>query len=153
VVGGDYQGGTNGIILKTIDGGTTWGALSIGTTYTLHSIYFTDANTGYAVGENGIILKTTNGGGSPAGINDQHSTSNTLKIYPNPSSTAITISMPTTSQKNTSLTIYNINGQAILSRQITEQQTVVDVAGLSQGVYFVRVTNDRTVRVGKFIKQ
>ena len=30
----------------------------------LYSVYFTDANTGYAVGEGGTILKTTNGGGT-----------------------------------------------------------------------------------------
>jgi photosystem II stability/assembly factor-like uncharacterized protein len=33
-----------------------------GTNYDLNSVYFTDANMGYAVGGNGIILKTTNGG-------------------------------------------------------------------------------------------
>jgi photosystem II stability/assembly factor-like uncharacterized protein len=28
----------------------------------LNTIYFTDANTGYAVGDSGIIIKTINGG-------------------------------------------------------------------------------------------
>jgi hypothetical protein len=76
-----------------------------------------------------------------------------VNIYPNPASNAITISTPTTTLKNTHLTIYNINGQVILSRQITEQQTVVDVSGLSQGVYFVKVADNRTVQVEKFVKQ
>lgn len=76
-----------------------------------------------------------------------------LIIYPNPSSTTITISTPTTPIRNTFMTIYNINGQALLSRQIMKQQTVVDVSGLSQGVYFVRVVDDRTVMIGKFVKQ
>jgi hypothetical protein len=81
-------------------------------------------------------------------INPQH----TFSISPNPTSTTITISTPTTPEKNTTLTIFNINGQALLSRQITEQQTVVDVSGLPQGVYFVRVRDDRTMMVSKFIK-
>jgi hypothetical protein len=34
-----------------------------------------------------------------------------------------------------------------------EEQTVFDVSGLSQGVYFVKVTDDRTVMMGKFVKQ
>jgi len=76
-----------------------------------------------------------------------------VNIYPNPASTTITISTPTTPDKNTTLTIYNLNGQALLSRQITEQQTVVDVSGLSQGIYFVRVVDDMTVQVEKFVKQ
>ena len=40
----------------------------------LHTVYFADANTGYAVGEYGIILKTNNGGSSwsaqTSGTND-----------------------------------------------------------------------------------
>jgi hypothetical protein len=76
-----------------------------------------------------------------------------LSIYPNPASTNITISTPTTPYKNTILTIRNLNGQALFSRQIIEQQTVVDVSVLSQGVYFVKVSDDRMGHVGKFVKQ
>jgi hypothetical protein len=82
-------------------------------------------------------------------INIQHA----FSIYPNPASSTITISTPTTPQKNTFMTIYNINVQQILQRQITEQQTVVDLSGLPQGIYLVRIVNDMTVQVGKFIKE
>jgi hypothetical protein len=77
----------------------------------------------------------------------------TFKIYPTPTSTTNTIEMPTTPNKRTTLTINNINGQQILIRQITEQQTVVDVSGLPQGVYIARMADDRMVQVGKFVKQ
>jgi photosystem II stability/assembly factor-like uncharacterized protein len=65
-VGGDYQSGT---IIKTINGGATWTAQTSGTLNDLHSVYFIDANTGYAVGGSvltgdGILLKTINGGTS-----------------------------------------------------------------------------------------
>ena len=64
--GGDYDPQT-GIyqraIYNTTNGGTDWN-LQYGAAYEsqLHSIYFTDSNTGYAAGEQGIIMKTTNGG-------------------------------------------------------------------------------------------
>ncbi len=74
-------------------------------------------------------------------------------IYPNPTSTTITIETPATSYKNTFINIFNISGKRLLQRQMTEQQTVVDVSGLVQGVYFVRITTDATVLVTKFIKQ
>ncbi len=45
----------------------TWTALTSGTTANLYGVYFTDANTGYAVG--GGIYKTTNGGTSWASLN------------------------------------------------------------------------------------
>lgn len=57
-----YAVGYLGTILKTIDGSTTWTALSSGTTKDLYSVCFTDANTGYAVGYYGTMLKTVDGG-------------------------------------------------------------------------------------------
>jgi hypothetical protein len=51
------------------------------------------------------------------------------------------------------MTIFNINGQALLSRQLTEQQTVVSVGTLSSGIYLVKVSNEKTLMVGKFVKQ
>jgi hypothetical protein len=87
------------------------------------------------------------------GLNESKAFDDQFNIYPNPSSTTITISTPTTPNKNTFLTIYNLNGQQLIKRQITEQQTVIDVSELVKGVYFVRAINDRTVMVGKFVKQ
>jgi len=78
---------------------------------------------------------------------------NEFSIYPNPASSQITIELPTTPQKNTSLTIYNLNGQQLLTQPITEPQTVVDVSGLPKGVYFVKVADDEKVMMGKVIKQ
>ena len=53
------------IIIKTTDGGINWtvqlSQLS-DSSRILYSVYFTDANTGYAVGAGGKILKTTDGG-------------------------------------------------------------------------------------------
>ncbi len=77
-----------------------------------------------------------------------------ILIFPNPATTAIAISLPsTTPVDNTNLSIYNVNARQVISRRITEQQTVVDISTLPSGVYFTRVTNDRTVMVSKFIKR
>jgi hypothetical protein len=89
------------------------------------------------VGSFGAILKTKNGG---VGLTDLSSQSNTLNIYPNPASTQITISTPN-------------KGQQLLQQEITEPTTTIDISSLSSGVHFVRVTNERTVLVGKFVKQ
>jgi photosystem II stability/assembly factor-like uncharacterized protein len=39
-----------------------WFPQNSGTTNNLNSVYFTDANTGYAVGDSGTIIKTNDGG-------------------------------------------------------------------------------------------
>jgi photosystem II stability/assembly factor-like uncharacterized protein len=54
-------GSGSGIILKTINGGDTWTATSIGMNG-LSSVFFLNSDTGYVVGISGTILKTTNGG-------------------------------------------------------------------------------------------
>jgi len=143
----------SGEIYKTIDCGVNWNPnFTLWGMMVFKSVFFTGIDTGYVVGSDGIILKTINGG-LPAGISEKPLTTESFKIYPNPSSSQITIETPTTPYKNTFMTIIDITGKELFTRQITEQQTVVDVSGLVSGVYLVRVSNDRTVIVGKFVKQ
>lgn len=54
--------GSGGTINGTTDGGTTWNALTSGTTNDLNDIHFVNTNLGFAVGNSGTILKTVNGG-------------------------------------------------------------------------------------------
>lgn len=143
-----YTVGNGGIILKTTDGGTNWITEYSGTTSSLHSVYFPSIDTGYIVGDSGIILKTTNGG-YPVGMNDLSSKSSTLKTYPNPTSTEVTIESPTKGQ----LSILNLCGKQLINRQITEPKTVIDISNLPSGVYFGRATGEKMVQVGKFVKQ
>jgi len=79
-VGGDYywSGSTainSSLILKTTNGGTSWTAQSTGSSFSLYSVSFSDANNGSAVGgyvnwpndypmTYGAIQRTTNGGAS-----------------------------------------------------------------------------------------
>ena len=71
-----------------------------------------------------------------------------LTIYPNPTSTSITIETPITGI----IAILNTSGQAILQQLITEPATTIDIRALPSGVYLVRSTVERNVRVGKFVK-
>jgi hypothetical protein len=87
------------------------------------------------------------------GINDV-SRSVSISIYPNPVSNTITIALPpTVPANNTTLCIYNVNAQQVISCRITEPQFILDIGTLPRGVYFSRITTDATVMVNKFIKQ
>jgi photosystem II stability/assembly factor-like uncharacterized protein len=145
-----YAVGFYGTIMKTLDGGTEWKLQNSGTSSHLTSVFFTDANTGYAVGENGIILKTTNGGYF-LGVNNQPLPENTLKIYPNPSSFNITIET-SANQSQSELSIFNINGQVIMTRQITEPLTQINISTMPDGVYVVKLVGEKGMQTGKFIK-
>jgi photosystem II stability/assembly factor-like uncharacterized protein len=141
--------GLGGKVIKTIDGGAVWLPLVSGTYRSLNAVHFPKNDTGYISGEVGTILKTTNGGGYPVGINDYNQTANTLCISPNPTSTSITIETPTQG----SLSILNPNGRQLLQQEITKPNTTIDVSTLPSGVYVVRLTGERTVQVGKFVKR
>jgi photosystem II stability/assembly factor-like uncharacterized protein len=142
-----YAVGDSGTILKTTNGGILWTSQNSGTFNRLLSVHFTDTNTGYIVGEGGIILKTTNGG--ITGVNNHSSNSTSLEIYPNPSCNSITIE----TKGNGHLSILNLNGQELITCQITKPKTLIDIRRLTSGVYLVQVTSEKAVQMGKFIKQ
>ncbi len=76
-------------------------------------------------------------------------TESLLTIYPNPTSNKIIIETNTTGD----LSVLNIGGKQLLQQKITEPKTQLDISTLPSGVYVVRLTNDKTAQVGKFVKQ
>ena len=80
---------------------------------------------------------------------DNKANDNAFSIYPNPASSEVTIESITKGQ----LSILNLSGQPFITRQITEPKTQIVISNLPSGVYFVRVTGERTVEMAKFVKQ
>lgn len=144
-----YMGGA---ILKTVNGGLNlsgWIIPTFSYSSALNSVYFTDAETGYVVGDGGTILKTTDGGGFPVGIENTSSDSKYIKIYPVPSSDKITFETPADGH----LSVQNLNGHELLNQHISDPSSKIDITSLPNGVYFLKLTNKKTVQVGKFIKE
>ena len=54
--------GDNGVVVATVNGGSTWGAQTSGTTSDLYGVSFASDSQGYAVGAGGTIVATTDGG-------------------------------------------------------------------------------------------
>ena len=89
---------------------------------------------------NNIIgINTTNA----LALNNGHN----LSIYPNPTSTELTISA---SDKITTVAISNLVGQTVYVNQFDAQLVHIDVAYLPTGVYFIKVNGDV---VRKFLKE
>ena len=61
-VGSNLAFGGDGIILKTIDGGSSWTKISVDTIPGLKAVCFTSIDAGYAGGFNNFLMKTTDGG-------------------------------------------------------------------------------------------
>jgi len=140
----------NNIILKTIDGGINWTSQSMATSGELLSVYFPSFEAGYIVSVGGIILKTINGGG--LGFNENGISSKFLKVFPNPATDKITVSSSAITG-NSQLSIFNVSGEKVMERQLTNTETQLDIGALPRGVYFVRVQDEKRVEVEKIIKQ
>jgi hypothetical protein len=54
--------------------------------------------------------------------------------------------------QNGSLTFYDLRGQVVLTKQMENEITGIDISGLKPGVYFVRFSDNRMTRVKKFVK-
>ncbi|MEI7896951.1 MAG: T9SS type A sorting domain-containing protein [bacterium] len=76
-----------------------------------------------------------------------------VSLFPNPAHSIVYLSSPGVSNaQNRLLTMYDLRGQLILSKQMVNETTGIDVSGLKPGVYFVRFSDDRMTRVLKFVK-
>jgi hypothetical protein len=83
------------------------------------------------------------------GMEENNQFDNHLNIFPNPAYTNITVETITKGH----LYIHNINDQQLLQQEITEPTTTIDVRTLTSGFYVVRLTGERTVQVGKFVRK
>jgi hypothetical protein len=144
-----YAAGANGAILKTTNGGTNWMVQNSGISQNLSSICFTAPNAGYAVGDSGTIIGTTTGG--IGRINNLSSKDKPIKIYPNPSFDKVMVETAEIPAKGL-LSVLNLNGMELIRQQVSAPRTVVNVNSLPSGVYFIKLQNEKTVQVGKFIK-
>jgi hypothetical protein len=75
-----------------------------------------------------------------------------ISILPNPATGIITISHlgPAGTAR---LTIFNTGGGKVLDRQLTYNETQINISALTTGVYFVRVQNEGLVEVRKMVKE
>ena len=74
-----------------------------------------------------------------------------LTVYPNPAIDKIIVENSNTISGN--LSIENLTGQKLLTQQVIEAKTQIDISNLPNGVYFVKHTSNKNATVAKFIKQ
>ncbi len=75
-----------------------------------------------------------------------------IKVYPNPTSSNITIEISTSIAEKKHLSIYNVLGEVVYKSEITNQKSEINVSGLGSGIYFVEVRTEKEVTRKKIIK-
>ena len=95
-------------------------------------LYFTDSDTLFAVKDRaGNIV---------------------FAVYPNPSTDYVKFSLNDAFLDKAEVTITNIQGQVVKRQNISSNFNRIEVADLSNGVYFIQLTSGNKLGFSKFIK-
>ncbi|MGY6560561.1 MAG: LamG-like jellyroll fold domain-containing protein [Luteibaculaceae bacterium] len=73
-----------------------------------------------------------------------------FNLYPNPASNQVNISYTGSLTERVALTIFDLSGKAVGSAVINQNQQVIDISGLAQGIYLFRIetpTTSQTKRI------
>jgi len=73
-----------------------------------------------------------------------------FNIYPNPSSEKIFLRTNVKKENIKSIEIYNLPGQKVMS---SDNDLIIDVSGLTSGLYFVSITTSEGQFIQKFVKK
>jgi|SRR5690625_2023580 len=78
-----------------------------------------------------------------------------LKLYPNPASNSITLKSEKPFAQDTKFSIYDLQGRKIkeLKSDTPQSTQTINISGLSTGVYFLKVQNERRNQSLKFVKK
>ena len=92
----------------------------------------------------------------PSGIAENETLSQKLTVYPNPASGLTTFSFQLGSSESVMLTIMNMKGQQLLSKDLGRlpqgnYQTKLDLSGLENGMYVCRLSYGSTEVTSRFV--
>jgi hypothetical protein len=75
---------------------------------------------------------------------------NSLSMYPNPVTNELTI---TDIEQNARIEIYDLAGKLLISKIAHSTTEKIDVSNLENGVYSVKVSESKDIKIGKLLKQ
>ncbi|MCG8410663.1 MAG: T9SS type A sorting domain-containing protein, partial [Bacteroidales bacterium] len=103
-----------------------------------------EGNDEYSAAEKEVSIRILT-----VGVNSLHKSG--IKMYPNPVKEKLFIEL--TDNANCVISIYNIQGEVLLSKKANSQRETIDLSLLPNGVYFVRIRDPRNTIVHKIIKR
>jgi len=73
-----------------------------------------------------------------------------LSMFPNPVTNELTIN---NTSKNATISIYDLTGKLLIRRVAKSATEIIDVSGLANGAYTVKIIDNKVTKTGKLIKQ
>ncbi len=111
-------------------------------------IYGTPTTSSYLTPYNFTLSKAASG----IGINEIIFDENEISIYPNPTNSKLTIESEYFGI-NHKIEVVNSLGESLFSSKLISRNTVVDVSHLSSGIYFLKISSDKSVAYKKFVRE
>ena len=75
---------------------------------------------------------------------------NSIAIYPNPANDFVNITSNNTIK---SVQLYDVQGRLLQTQIIDEVQTAINISEKSNGIYFLKITSEKGIKVEKLVKQ
>ena len=76
-----------------------------------------------------------------------------MKLYPNPVTNMVNVSLLGMVSKQSILQIVDAKGTVVMEQKVVNNPQAIDVSKLAKGVYMIRANNGATVITSKFVKQ
>jgi hypothetical protein len=89
---------------------------------------------------------------STLSTNNPVATSNTIRLYPNPSNSVVNLDIPQSSTLPDGYTIYNNLGQVIDTGKVNSNTPSFNISGYANGVYFIKLNGGNANQTLQFIK-
>jgi len=148
---------SEGTILFTQDGGTTWEEQSSGTDNILYSVFYSDEGQGYAAGGFGTIVKSDLltsfvEDNQPLIQNSEFKIQN----YPNPTRGVSSFKFQVSGSCHVTLKIYDMQGREIATivdekLPTGEHQITWNAEGMTAGIYYIKLMEGDQTTTGKMI--
>ena len=75
-----------------------------------------------------------------------------FEMYPNPATSDLVLELKNSSEKISSVRIYDLLGKVVLSQKTNSSKSIIDVSVLSRGSYFVSIQMGERVEVRKLVR-
>ncbi len=117
---------------------------------------FIFVGTGYIASQDAWVVRVDSAGCEIAncnvGINESTAESSLLKIFPNPASTELNMSLDGEDLNDYTINIFNVLGEIQI---VKISSSKIDISSLSSGVYFISLTSKNGTRriTEKFVKE